>query len=88
MDVKNAFLAFGLCLAALAVIVTVIGMRKENFPGRGVMSGLLVLAVFLVGGTAFYAVKLAQHEQEEREHGEHPVGEEASVSPVVIPARF
>lgn len=88
MDVKNIFLVFGLCLAALAVIVTVVGLRKENFPSRGTLGGLLVLAVFLVAGTTTYAVKLAKHEQEEREHGEHPTGEEASVSPIVIPARF
>lgn len=87
MDAKTAFLAFGLCLAALAVVVTFIGMRKESFPSRNALLGLIVLALFLVGGTATFAVKLAQHEQEEREHGELAEGEEASVTPVVIPSR-
>jgi hypothetical protein len=89
MDVKNAFLFFGLCLAALAVVVTFVGLRKENFPSRGTLAALLVVAVVLVVGTTTYAVKLAQHEQEEREHGDaHPEGEEASVSPVVVPNRI
>ena len=86
MDVKTLFLVFGLTLAALAVVVTFVGMRKSDFPSRGVMAGLLVFGVFLVVGTTFYAVKLAQHEQHEREEGELAGGEEASV-PVVIPPR-
>ncbi len=88
MDAKTAFLAFGLCLAALAVIVTIVGMRKESFPSRNALGGLLIVGVFLVVGTAYTGVKLAQHEQEEREHGELAEGEEASVSPVVVPVRL
>ncbi len=46
-------------------------------------------AVLLVVGTATYAVKLSVEEQEEREHGEENItGEEASATPLKIPARF
>lgn len=89
MDFQTAFLAFGLCLAALAVVTTFIGMRKENFPSRKALIGLLLLAVFLVAGTTTFAVKLAVEEQQQRAEGDaHPTGEEASVPPVVVPARF
>lgn len=87
MDLQTTFVIFGLCLASLAVIVTLVGMRTESFPSRGTLAGLLVLGIFLVAGTTTFAVKLAQHEQEQREQGEIAGGEEASV-PVVIPARF
>jgi hypothetical protein len=88
MLVKNLFIAFGLCLAALAVIVTVIGMRKEDFPSRKAMIGLIAVGVFLVVGTATYAVRLSVLEAEEREEhkGKEAVGEEASISPVRIPS--
>lgn len=89
MSIHDLFLFFGIGLAAIAVIVSVIGLRSKNFPSRGAMIGLIVLGVVFVAGTGYYGVKLQIEEAEEREHGdEHPIGEEASVSPVVIPARF
>ena len=87
MDLQTTFVILGICLALLAVVTTVVGMRVESFPSRRTLTGLLVLGVFLVAGTTTFAVRLAQHEQEEREHGEIAEGEEASV-PVVVPARF
>ncbi len=87
MDLQTTFVILGICLALLAVITTVVGMRVESFPSRGTLAGLLVLGVLLVAGTTTFAVRLAQQEQEEREHGEIAEGEEASV-PVVVPARF
>jgi hypothetical protein len=81
MEIKNLFLFFGLCLAAIAVIVTVIGMRKENFPDRRTMIGLLALTFVLVVGTGYYAVELSIEEAHEREEKEKVIGEEASVAP-------
>jgi len=87
MDLQTTFIIFGVSLALLAVLTTLVGMRVESFPSRGVLAGLLILGVFLVVGTTTFAVKLAQHEQHEREEGELAGGEEASVAPVVIPPR-
>lgn len=87
MEIKNLFLFFGIGLAAIAVIVSFVGLRSKNFPSRGALIGLIVLGVVFVAGTAVFGVKLQIEEAEEREHGdEHIIGEEASVSPVVIPA--
>ncbi len=86
MEIKNLFLFFGLCLAALAVIVTLVGMRKADFPSRKTMLGLLAVAVILVIGTGFYAVELSVEEAHERdEKAKEVIGEEASVAPLVIP---
>jgi hypothetical protein len=86
MEIKNLFLFFGIALAAMAVIVTVVGMRKENFPDRRTFIGLLVLTSLLVVGTGYYAVELSIEEAHEREKKENPIGEEASVAPLRIPA--
>ena len=89
MDIKNTFLFFGIGLAVIAVVVSFVGLRSKNFPSRGAMIGLILLGVVFVAGTAIFGVKLQIEEAEEREHGdEHIIGEEASVSPVVIPARI
>ena len=89
MEVKTLFLVFGIGLAAMAVIVSFIGLRAKNFPNRPTMIGLLVLGALLVAGTATFGVKLQIEEAEEREHGdEHIIGEEASAQPIVIPANL
>lgn len=87
MEIKDLFLFFGIGLALIAVVVSIIGLRSKNFPSRNAMIGLMLLGVVFVAGTAYYGVKLQIEEAEEREHGdEHIIGEEASVNPVVIPA--
>ena len=89
MEVKTLFLVFGISLAALAVIVSFVGLRVKSFPNRAAMLGLIALGLFLVAGTAVYGVKLQIEEAEEREEGdENPIGEEASVRPIVIPANL
>lgn len=86
MEIKNIFLIFGLALAALAVIVTVVGMRNPDFPGRKAMFGLLAVAVILVAGTGYFAVELSVEEAHERDQkAKEIIGEEASVSPLAIP---
>lgn len=87
MEIKTVFLIFGITLAVYAVIVSFVGLRVKNFPNRGALVGLIVIGAILVGGTATFAVKLSVEESEEREHGDkNIIGEEASVSPVRIPA--
>jgi len=77
MEIKTVFLIFGISLACFAVIVSFIGLRSKNFPSRGALVGLLLLAVVLVGGTTTFAVKLSVEEQHEREEGEKPIGDES-----------
>lgn len=78
MEIKTVFLAFGIGLACFAVIVSFIGLRAKNFPGRGAFIGLLVLGAVLVAGTAYYAVELSIEEAEHREHHESDPGEEST----------
>jgi uncharacterized membrane protein YidH (DUF202 family) len=87
MEIKTLFLAFGIGLAAFAVIISIVGLRAKNFPNRTALIALILVAIIGVAGTGYFGVKLQKEEAEEREHGdEHPIGEEASVSPVKIPA--
>lgn len=89
MEIKTLFLIFGIGVAALAVIVSIFGLRVKSFPSRPVLTVLIVLGVIGVVGTGYYGVKLQMEEAEEREHGDQNiVGEEASVAPIVIPANF
>ncbi len=78
MDIKTAFLAFGIGLACYAVIISFVGLRVKNFPSKGAMIGSILIALILVGGTATFAVKLSIEEAHEREEGHHPTGEEST----------
>ncbi|HMU26705.1 MAG TPA: hypothetical protein PKA56_05835 [Solirubrobacterales bacterium] len=78
MEIKTVFLIFGISLACFAVIITFIGLRSKNFPSKGALIGLLLLAAFLVGGTTTFAVKLSIEEQHEREEGQKGIGEETT----------
>ncbi|MBN8869529.1 MAG: hypothetical protein J0H66_06570 [Solirubrobacterales bacterium] len=77
MEIKTVFLIFGIALACFALIVSFIGLRAKNFPSKGALIGLLLLAVVLVGGTTTFAVKLSVEEQHEREEGHEGLGEES-----------
>jgi len=89
MNYHNLFLFFGIGLAVIAVVVSLIGLRSKDFPSRGAVIGLLILGGVFVVGTGYYGVKLQIEEAEHREEGDkNIIGEEASSSPVVIPARL
>lgn len=77
MEIKTVFLIFGISLACFAVIISFIGLRSKNFPSKGALIGLLLVAALLVGGTTTFAVKLSVEEQHEREEGHEGIGEEA-----------
>ena len=73
----TAFYVMGSILAAWAVLVAILGVTREGFPGSqgaeravGVISAVLVLGAI---GTAIYGG--ATHE----EHEEHEGGEEAAL---------
>ena len=83
MLVKNLFLFFGIALAVTAVVVSIIGLRKDDFPSRKALIGLIGVTLLLVAGTATYAVELSVEEAKEREeHKKDVIGEEASIEPL------
>jgi plastocyanin len=65
MDNGTVFFVIGPLLAASAVVVSFIGLRFENFPGR--FTPLVILwFVVLVGGATTFAVLHGKDEQEAR----------------------
>lgn len=82
MELRDLFLFFGIALAALAVIVTIVGMRKPDFPSRRAVAGVLGVALVLVVGTGYYAVEFSIEEAEEKKEKKEIIGEEASVAPL------
>ncbi len=85
MELRDIFLFFGISTAVLAVVVSIVGLRTENFPSPRQMWGLFAVAAVLVVGTGFYAVEFSVEEAEEKKEKKEIIGEEASVSPLVIP---
>lgn len=75
MDNETLFYVCGIALAASAVIVTFVGVRMENFPGRiGPVIGVW-FALLVVGVTTF-AVLHAQDEHAAEAAELHQAGEE------------
>jgi len=76
MDNETLFYVFGVVLAASAVIVTFVGLRIENFPGRvGPVIGIWFAV--LVGGVTTFSVLHAQDEHAHEAAELHEAGEEA-----------
>jgi len=85
MLVKNLFLFFGIALALIAVVTSIVGLRREDFPNRKALIGVVALTALFVVGTATFAVELSIEEAKEREeHKKDVIGEEASVQPLRI----
>ena len=85
MLVKNLFLFFGIALALIAVVTSIVGLRREDFPNRKALIGVVALTALFVVGTATFAVELSIEEAKEREeHKKDAIGEEASVQPLRI----
>jgi plastocyanin len=63
----TAFYVLGSCLAALALVVTAIGLRDSNAFSSSIAArlGILVFAVLVVG-TAAFAVRYSKDEQTDR----------------------
>ena len=75
MDNETLFYVCGVVLAVSAVIITFVGLRLENFPGRiGPLIGMWVV-LFVLGVTTF-AVLHAQDEHEHEAAELHQAGEE------------
>jgi hypothetical protein len=63
---ETIFYIVGPVLAASAIVVSLIGLRLQRFPGRAAALVFLWFAI-LVGGTTTYAVLHSQDEEVERE---------------------
>ena len=63
----TAFYVLGTCLAALAIVVTAIGLRSgAAFSSKAAVRGGLLLFAVLVIATTTFAVKYSRHEQDDR----------------------
>lgn len=67
MDNELLFYICGGVLAVSAVLLTFVGLRSKNFPGRATPVIILWFVVF-VGAASTFAVLLAEEEQEHRQH--------------------
>jgi hypothetical protein len=61
MSNADIFYAFGIALAVSAVLVSLLGLRSEKFPGRAFPLVILWFAI-LVGGATTFAVLHAKDE--------------------------
>jgi uncharacterized cupredoxin-like copper-binding protein len=69
----NAFHVIGACFAAWAIILFVIGMTRENFPGRGLPALVVgVISVALALGAISSAVITGANEEEEHAEAAEP----------------
>src|SRR3954451_20255946 len=65
---ETLFYVFGIALILSAVVVSVVGLRFENFPAtRAILAGTVLYFAVLVGATAIFAVLNARDEQQHRE---------------------
>lgn len=84
----TAYYILAVAFGVFAVIVSVIGMKKPDFPGK--FSGLVILIGVLFGVATFAAVwrggeKEVDHREHEQGH-ESKADEGASLNPKPLPA--
>jgi hypothetical protein len=75
MSNETLFYIFGIGLAVSAVVVSLIGLKVKDFPGRAMPLVILWFAVFVVGATTF-AVKHAAEEKNDHAVEYKKAGEE------------
>ena len=67
----NAFHVCGGLAALWAVLVGILGITRENFPGsKGAERHVGAISVLMVAGAIFTAIYTAAAEEEEHEEGE------------------
>lgn len=75
MSDETIFYIVGSVLAASAVVVTFIGLKMENFPGRALPVVILWFAVLAAGAATYSVLQAKEHEEahaaELHEAGEH-----------------
>jgi hypothetical protein len=62
MSHEALFFVFGIALAVSAVVVSLLGLRSEKFPGRALPLVILWFAI-LIGGATTFAVLHGKDEQ-------------------------
>lgn len=81
MKDSTIFYVLGACLAALAVLTSLVGVRVSRFPpSRAVMVATIAIFVVLVGGTTTFAVLNGQDEEESRATELEKAGEEVEAA--------
>jgi plastocyanin len=75
MDNETLFYICGAVLAVSALVVTFVGLKLKDFPGKALPLVILWFAVFVVGATTF-AVRYSGEEQEARAAELEKAGEE------------
>jgi len=75
MDNETVFYACGIVLAVSAVVVTFVGLKSKDFPGKALPVVILWFAIFVLGATTF-AVRYSGEEQEARAAELEKAGEE------------
>jgi|SRR6187200_365311 len=75
MDNETLFYICGIVLAVSALVVTFIGLKMKDFPGKALPVVILWFAVFVVSATTF-AVRYSGEEQEARAAELEKAGEE------------
>lgn len=77
---ETYFYVLGIVLVLLALGVSAVGIRNDNFPSAGILRiGVLIVAL-VVGATAYGAVKLSQDEQEHRLEEQNAESSEEAIS--------
>ena len=65
MDHSLFYIAGG-ALIVVALLISLFGMRSDNFPSGAVLKGGVLVIVLLVAATSYGAIQIAQDEQAER----------------------
>ncbi len=79
MENETLFYICGGVLAVSAVVVTFLGLKLENFPGRALPLVVAWFAVFVVGATTFavrYSVEHQEHLEHKYEHANEAIEED------------
>jgi plastocyanin len=75
MTNETLFYVCGIALAVSAVLISIIGLKVKDFPGKAFPLVILWFAI-LVGGAATFAVLHAKDEEDEKAAEFKPAGEE------------
>jgi hypothetical protein len=76
MDNELLFYVCGIALAVSAVVISFVGLRAKDFPGR--VGPLVALwFILLIGGTTTFSVLHAQDEEHHEEAALHEASEKA-----------
>jgi plastocyanin len=75
MDSETLFYICGGVLAVSALVVTFLGLKSKNFPGKAFPLVIVWFAVFVIGAATF-AVRYSAAEQEHKQHELEKAGEE------------